>query len=411
MNKIEELITQLCPDGVEFKELWELTIWDKKFNGLNKSMQKTVISYPYVLANTFKELEVKNGNVRLLSTGNYTGWTTEELAGKNLCEGEVVAIPWGGQANVKYYKGKFVTADNRISISIDPSIFLIKFLYYWFLQNNNLIASFYRGSGIKHPRMRSVLTMKIPFPPLPIQQEIVAILDRFTQLEAELEAELEARKSQYEFYRNQMLNFEGEKVQWKTLGEVGEFVRGRRFVKNDIMTEGVPCIHYGEMYTYYHIWAKKTKSFLNPTLAAKLRVARTGDVIIVAAGETVEDLGQGVAWLGESDVVIHDACFTFSHKQNPKYVSHLLQTELFRSQIKKYVSSGKISSINAPGLSKALIPIPSLAEQERIVDVLDKFDALVNDISVGIPAEIEARRKQYEYYRGKLLDFKDINNG
>ena len=158
----------------------------------------------------------------------------------------------------------------------------------------------------------------IPLPPLSIQQEIVTILDKFTQLESELEAklevELEARKHQYEYYRNHLLNFEGKEVEWKTLGEIGKFIRGRRFVKSDILTEGVPCIHYGEMYTYYHIWAKKTKSFLNPNLAAKLRVAHPGDVIIVAAGETIEDLGQGVAWLGESDVVIHDACFVFSHK-------------------------------------------------------------------------------------------------
>jgi type I restriction enzyme S subunit len=96
---------------------------------------------------------------------------------------------------------------------------------------------------------------------------------------------------------------------------------------------------------------------------------------------------------------------------NPIYVSYYLQTNLFRSQIKKYISSGKISSINAPGLSKARIPIPSLAEQERIVGILDKFDSLVNDISVGLPAEIQARRKQYEYYRGKLLDFKSNSNG
>ena len=121
MNKIEELILELCPDGVEYSEVWEYTAWDKKFNGLEKSMQKKVITYPYVLANRFKDLELKKGDVRLLSTGNYVGWTTEELAGKNLCEGEIVAIPWGGNANVKYYNGKFVTADNRIATSIDTN--------------------------------------------------------------------------------------------------------------------------------------------------------------------------------------------------------------------------------------------------------------------------------------------------
>ena len=211
MSKIDELIAQYCPNGVEYKKLWEVTAWDKRFNGLDKHMQKKVINYPYVLANKFKELELEKGNVRLLSTGNYIGWTTEELAGNNLCEGEIVAIPGGGKANVKYCKGKFVTADNRIATSLDTNLLLNKFLYYWMLINNDLIESFYRGSGIKHPSMKSVLTMEIPLPPLPVQQEIVNILDKFTELEAELEAkleaELEARRKQYEYYRGKLLNF------------------------------------------------------------------------------------------------------------------------------------------------------------------------------------------------------------
>jgi type I restriction enzyme S subunit len=192
-------------------------------------------------------------------------------------------------------------------------------------------------------------------------------------------------------------------VEWKTLGEVGEFIRGKRFVKKDITSEGVPCIHYGEMYTHYKIWAKESKSYLEPTLAAKLRVARPGDVVIVAAGETVEDIGGGVAWLGESNVVIHDACFAFTHILNPKYVSYYLQTDLFRDQIKRYISSGKISSINAAGLSKAKIPIPPLAIQQEIVKILDTFTTLEAELE----AELEARKKQYEYYRDELLTFGD----
>lgn len=179
-------------------------------------------------------------------------------------------------------------------------------------------------------------------------------------------------------------------------------MRGKRFVKKDIVDEGVPCIHYGELYTYYGTWAYETKSFIAPNKAENLRVAKNGDIIIVSAGETIEDIGNAVAWLGNSDVVIHDACFAFSHNLNPKFVSYFFQTNSFRSQIKKYISSGKISAIHASGLSKAKIPIITLSEQERIVGILDKFEALVNK---SLPEEIEARRKQYEYYREKLLTF------
>ena len=112
-----------------------------------------------------------------------------------------------------------------------------------------------------------------------------------------------------------------------------------------------------------------------------------------------------MAWLGQDDIVIHDACFAYSHDMHPNYVSHFLQTDLFHSQIKRHISSGKISAINGAGLSKAKIPVPPFEEQQRIASILDKFHTLINDISIGIPAEIEGRRKQYEYYRNRLLTF------
>jgi type I restriction enzyme M protein len=196
---------------------------------------------------------------------------------------------------------------------------------------------------------------------------------------------------------------EGAEVEWKTLGEVGEFVRGKRFVKKDMISEGVPCIHYGEMYTHYGIWAKESKSFVDENLASKLRVANKGDVVIVAAGETIEDIGKGTAWLGENDVVIHDACFSFKSKLNPKYVSYFTRTKLFHDQIKKHVSSGKISAINANGLGKTTIPIPPLDVQAEIVRILDA----ITELSAELTTEFNARNKQYIYYRDLLFGFSE----
>lgn len=127
---------------------------------------------------------------------------------------------------------------------------------------------------------------------------------------------------------------DGVDVEWKALDDVGEFLRGKRFVKSDIIFEGIPCIHYGELYTHYGIWAEETKSFLDEGVAKKLRVANCGDVVIVAAGETIEDIGNGTAWLGKNDVVFHDACFSFKSKLNPKYISYYLRTHSFKEQIK-----------------------------------------------------------------------------
>jgi type I restriction enzyme S subunit len=388
MNKIEELLAQFCPNGVEFKKLGEICVV-LRGKRLTKKELSSDGNYP-----------VFHGG--LIPLGRYNNFNRKAF--------QTMVINTGSVGEVVWSDVDFWSSDGTFTIQTTERI-NDRFLYFFLKIQEPYLKTQKREGGVPTISREAVENIQIPIPPLPIQQEIVSILDKFTQLEAELEAELEERTRQYKYYRNDLLNFEGKEVEWKTLGEVGQFVRGRRFVKDDIIAEGIPCIHYGEMYTHYKISATQSKSFLEPTLAAKLRVAHPGDVVIVSAGETIEDIGNGVAWLGESDVVIHDACFTYSHSLNPKYVSYYLQTNLFRSQIKKYISSGKISSINAPGLSKARIPIPPMEEQERIVGILDKFEALVNDISVGIPAEIKARRKQYEYYRGKLLDFKSISNG
>ena len=195
------------------------------------------------------------------------------------------------------------------------------------------------------------------------------------------------------------------------MSELGIFQRGKRFVKDDMISEGVPCIHYGEMYTYYGTWAKESKSFLSEELVERknLRIAENGDVVIVAAGETIEDIGLGTAWLGNEGVVIHDACFSYRSTLNPKFVAYFTRTKQFHDQIRKHISSGKISAINARGLEKVLIPVPSPEEQERIVTILDKFDILTSSISEGLPKEIQLRKKQYEYYRDLLLTFPENN--
>lgn len=240
---------------------------------------------------------------------------------------------------------------------------------------------------------------QIPIPPLQVQEEIVRILDSFTSLTAELQA----RKNQYKFYLNSFFeSIECEKV---TLSSLGTLKRGKRFVHADDMDSGVPCIHYGELYTYYGVYADTVKTHIREELREKMRYATTEDVVIVGAGENNIDIGVGVAWLGNYDVAIHDACYTLHHKQNPKFISYFLRTDMYHNQIKKYVYEGKICSISAENVGKALIPLPSIEEQDRIVSILDRFDKLCNNMSLGLPAEIDARQKQYEYYRDKILSF------
>lgn len=252
---------------------------------------------------------------------------------------------------------------------------------------------------------------------LEIQAEIVRVLDTFTDLitdlKNELAIELNARKKQYKYYRDQLLNFKCTDVEWKPLGDIGEFIRGKRFTKKDYVTDGgIKVIHYGEIYTHYGTSAIHAISQVRSDLAGSLRFAEPNDVIVSSVSETIEDVGKAVAWLGEDKVAIHDDSYAIRHSLNPKYLSYCLQTENFTTQKVKHVSRGKVKRLLIDGASKVTIPIPypsdpkkSRAEQDRIVTILDKFDTLTNSISEGLPREIELRQKQYEYYRDLLLSF------
>lgn len=192
------------------------------------------------------------------------------------------------------------------------------------------------------------------------------------------------------------------------MSEIGTFIRGNGLQKKDFTETGFPCIHYGQIYTYYGTFATETKSHVSEDTAKKCIKAHQGDLVIASTSENVEDVGKTVAWLGEEDIAISNHTLIFSHNQNPKYLSYLLQTEWFAKYKKTKAIGVKVIDIPQKALENLYIPIPPLSEQQRIVSILDKFEALVNDLSQGLPAEIAAVQEQYEYYRNKLLTFNHI---
>jgi putative type I restriction enzyme specificity protein len=311
-----------------------------------------------------------------------------------------------GVGSVTWQEGKYFRGNLNYSVSIkDVSTLNTRFLYHLLLQMQPEIHALCTFEGIPALNAVNLKKLQIPLPSLFVQQEIVRILDKFTQLEAELEAELDCRKRQYEYYRDKLLTSDEKQVEWKTLGEVGTFVRGKGLQKKDLIASGVPAIHYGQIYTYYGVYAYKTKSFVSEDFAQKARKAQCGDLVIATTSENDEDVCKAVAWLGDEKVVVSsDACF-YTHTMNPKYVAYYFQTEHFQKQKKAFITGTKVKRVNADDLAKITIPVPPIEEQERITGILDKFDTLVNSISEGLPREIELRRKQYEYYREKLLSF------
>ena len=208
MSKIDEL---LMNEEVEWKKLWEVTIWDKKFKGVDKFKQNKINKYHYYLSNELNKLSSDEGTIKILTTNKTKLYAIEENVKNNISEGEVVCIPWGGNTIVQYYSGKFITSDNRIATSLDTNKLNNKFLYYSLLNKIDLIASFYRGSGINHPDMCKVLNLEIPVPPIQVQEYVVSVLDEFETLINDISIgipkEIELRQKQYEYYREKLLDF------------------------------------------------------------------------------------------------------------------------------------------------------------------------------------------------------------
>ncbi|HLV13935.1 MAG TPA: restriction endonuclease subunit S [Xanthomarina sp.] len=321
----------------------------------------------------------------------------------------------------------FLTNQQITSFSLKDTykeILSIKFMFHYFFKFSNWCKKNANKNGsLGIIGVKKLKEYKIPIPcpnnpekSLEIQQKIVDILDTFTELTADLTAdltaELTARKQQYDYYREQLLTFDETEVEHVPMGDesVGVFIRGGGLQKKDFTDSGVGCIHYGQVYTHYGTYANKTKSFVSKEFAKKARIAKHGDLVIATTSENDEDLCKAVAWLGNDGIAVSsDACF-YRHNLNPKYVAYFFQTEQFHKQKRKYITGAKVRRVNASKLELIKIPIPSLKEQQRIVNILDKFDTLTTSISEGLPKEIELRKKQYEYYREMLLSFPNQNN-
>ncbi|MDD3946089.1 MAG: restriction endonuclease subunit S [Bacteroidales bacterium] len=382
MNKIEELIQQLCPEGVQWKELGEVAeIGTGNKNG-NEAIENG--TYPFYVRSKF---------IKKINSYDF--------------DEEAIIIPGeGGIGEIFHYiNGKYSLHQRAYRIHFLEEGISTRFEYFYmmvkfkeFIFQKAVVATV---SSIRKPMIEK---FQIPIPPLPVQQEIVNILDTFTQLEAELEAELEARKKQYEYYRNELLTF-GDELEWKTLGEVMTITRGAspRPISNFITNEsdGVPWIKIGDVEPKSK-FITTTKEKITKEGAKKSRFLRKGDFILS------NSMSFGRPYILAIDGCIHDGWISMQHFENnlkPDFLYHLLRSNSIQNYWKQKASSGTVQNLNADIVRATEIPIPPLAEQERIAGILDHFDTLVNDITIGLPAEIEARRKQYEYYREKLLSF------
>lgn len=380
MGKIDELIKELCPDGVEYAKLGDYcSVTIGEF--IHKDNQTEKGKYP-----------VYNGGT------SYTGFYDRfnNTANKVIMSARGANAGYVNLIRVDYWAG-----NSCYSISPLKENTLLDFIYYYLKLNREYLLNQQQKGGIPAISKQQVENLQVPLPPLSIQQQIVEILDTFTDSISNLQEELELREKQMEYYRENLLSFDGEEVEWKSIKDIGRIVRGNGLQKKDFTDEGVGCIHYGQIYTRFGLSTDKTLTFVDSKLADKLTKVESGNLVIACTSENIEDVCKSVVWQGTQTIVTGGHACVLKHHENPKYIGYCFTSYSFQSQKIKHAYGAKVIDIKTEKLGEIRIPVPSITRQQEIVDILDTFESMITNIK----EELELRQKQYEYYREKLLTF------
>ena len=392
MSKIEDLIRQFCPDGVEYVKLDEMGSFYSGLSGKSKE-------------------DFRDGNAKFITYVNIFN----NPALKTDVEDKVKIADGEKQNTIQYgdllFTGSSETPDECGMCSVlthhtDENLYLNSFCFgFRFNDLSDKCPSFmkhlFRSTSIRKKICKTAngvtryniskkefAKLEIPLPPLPVQEAIVNILDRFAVYAAELQAELQARQQQYNYYRDTLLSFEGrEGVEWKKLGEVADLGTGSHNTQDGLSEGKYPFYTRGSEILYLNNYDYD-------------------ETAIITAGD-----GAGVGKVFhfvQGKYALHQRAYRIVPNEKivlARFVYYYIGATFYNYIMKSSVSSSVVS-IRKPMMVDYPIPIPPLSEQQRIVDILDRFDTLVNDLSQGLPAEIKARQQQYEYYRDQLLTFK-----
>ena len=411
MSKLDELIKELCPNGVEYKKLGEVCNFQNGFafkSTLFKENGEAILRITNISNGIINEEDLK-----YFLLGDYK----ENLGNYIVSKNDIVIAMSGattGKIGINNTSKKFYL-NQRVGKFI-PNIVKLnnRFLYHFLLSKGLEILKISSVSGAQ-PNLstENIKNLVIPVPPLEVQEEIAKILDNYTksveELKEKLNEELIARKNQYSWYRDYLLKFEN-KVKIVKLKDIAtEMYRGNGIKREEIREIGIPCIRYGEIYTDYGISFEKTKSYTDENLIINKKYIDYGDILFAITGESVEEIGKSTAYIGKEKCLVGGDILVMKHKQDPVYLSYVLSTENAQKQKSKGKIKSKVVHTNATDIGEIEIPLPPLEVQKRIVEVLDNFEKICNDLNIGLPAEIEARQKQYEFYRNFLLTFKIEN--
>ncbi|GAA8283377.1 restriction endonuclease subunit S [Helicobacter pylori] len=407
MHKIERLLQTLAPKGVEFKKIGELF---KRNKGIN------------ITAAQMKELHSEIGKVRIFAGGatkadiNY-----KDISKKDIINCESVIIKSRGNIGFEYYNQPFSHKNEIWSYSSKTNQMLVKFLYYYLSNNQDYFQKLAQSSSVKLPQLSVSDTdeYEVPVPPLEIQQEIVKILDAFTELNTELNTELKARKKQYQYYQNMLLDFKDIHQSHKDAKiSAKPYPKRLKTLLQTLAPKGVEFRKLGEVLEYdqpnqYCVTSKEfDKSYPTPVLTAGktfiLGYTNEKDNIYQASKNApviiFDDFTTATQWV-DFPFKVKSSAMKILFSKNPTINIRFI---FFYMQTIPYNIGGEHARHWISRYSQLEVPIPPLEIQQEIVKILDQFSALTTDLLAGIPAEIKARKKQYEYYREKLLTFKSL---
>ena len=390
MSKLEELIKEFCPNGVECKSLLELVDIHKGIQFNKKDMAKEGL-YPVI-----------NGGIA--PSGYIENYNEQE---------NTITISQGGASAgyVNWLLTKFWAGAHCYVVKpLNNGILDNRYLFHFIKNNESILKQCQYGAGIPALAKSTIQELQIPLPALPVQREIVRILDSFTLYSAELTAELTARRKQYEFYRDKLLNF--NHVQYKEVALLELLCQSIADGPHEtpvFVDSGIPFIS-AEAIHDTRIDFSKIRGFISSEYneqCNKKYKPQINDVFMVKSGSTTGKVAM-VTDSREFNIWSPIAAMRTNTSLLPRYLFYTLQTKDIQNQVVKYASNGSQPNLSMRKLEQFKIKVPPMDMQERIVKVLDNFDAICSDLGIGLPAEIEKRQKQYEYYREKLLTF-DMN--
>ena len=410
MSKIDELIKEKCLEGVEYRNILDVISMKARvgWQALTKKEYLQDGDY-YLITGTDFRVDGSIGFDSCVFVSKERFDMDEKI---KIHANDILMTKDGTLGKVAFMKTeppKPATLNGGVyRLTVISEEVLPRFMYHYFnsYEFKCFVEKVKTGGTIKHLTQKWFETLRIPVPPIEVQQEIVCILDSFTELELELQAELEVRKKQYEYYRDKLMdNANGRKG--KLIEMLCQPVTDGPHTTPKLVSEGIPfisatAIHEGRIH-FEDAQGFITKEF-DEECAKKYKPKRD-DVYMVKSGSTTGKVGYV-----DTDVDFNIwsplAAMRVNSENSARYLFHLLQTQTIQHQVSTRMSHGSQPNLSMRVLEQFDVIIPTLQEQIRIVNILEKYDTLCNDNEKGLPAEIKARHKQYEYYRDKLLTFK-----